>query len=98
MARPTTVVQTRIDPNIRDKASAVLAEMGLTVSDAMRIVLTRTASEGRFPAELVSNTEEYDAWFRNKVMEALADERDLLPHEAVKARFAARRRQPGSAP
>lgn len=43
MARLTSVVPNRIDPNIRDKASLVLAEMGLTVSDAMLIALTRTA-------------------------------------------------------
>ncbi|MCK9553622.1 type II toxin-antitoxin system RelB/DinJ family antitoxin, partial [Aquamicrobium sp.] len=28
------LVQTRIDPGIRDRAAAVLEEMGLTVSDA----------------------------------------------------------------
>lgn len=36
-------VQTRIDPEIRDKASEVLARSGLTMPDAVRILLTRTA-------------------------------------------------------
>jgi len=41
------LVQTRIDAEVRDRASAVLESMGLTVSDALRIMLTRTANEGR---------------------------------------------------
>ena len=40
------LVQTRIDAAIRDKAAEVLALSGLTVSDAVRILLTRTANEG----------------------------------------------------
>ncbi|TGU42794.1 type II toxin-antitoxin system RelB/DinJ family antitoxin, partial [bacterium M00.F.Ca.ET.152.01.1.1] len=43
------LVQTRIDAEIRDRASAVLESMGLTVSDAVRILLTRTANEGVLP-------------------------------------------------
>jgi len=35
------LVQTRIDPDIRDRATAVLQNMGLTVSDAVRILLRR---------------------------------------------------------
>ena len=36
------LVQTRIDADVRDRASAVLEGMGLTVSDAVRILLTRS--------------------------------------------------------
>ena len=43
------VVRARIDPAIRDAASAVLAVWGLTVSDALRITLTRIAREKRLP-------------------------------------------------
>lgn len=45
------LVQTRIDADIRDRASAVLESMGLTVSDAVRILLTRTANEGALPLD-----------------------------------------------
>ena len=34
------LVQTRIDPVIKERATAVLEDMGLTVSDAVRIMLT----------------------------------------------------------
>jgi DNA-damage-inducible protein J len=49
------LVQTRIDPVVKERAAAVLENMGLTVSDAVRILLTRTARAGcvrfrsRFP-------------------------------------------------
>ncbi|WP_192355551.1 type II toxin-antitoxin system RelB/DinJ family antitoxin [Mesorhizobium mediterraneum] len=85
------LVQTRIDADVRDRASAVLENMGLTVSDAVRILLTRTANEGALPLELVTNSEAHDAWFRAKVREALEDTRPDIPDDQVEARFAERR-------
>lgn len=69
------LVQTRIDAAVKERATAVLENMGLTVSDAVRILLTRTANEGALPLELVSNSDVHDAWFRAKVLEALEDTR-----------------------
>ena len=40
-----TVVRARIDEQIKEEASTVLASMGLTVSDAFRMLLTATTSE-----------------------------------------------------
>ncbi|MBS7546437.1 type II toxin-antitoxin system RelB/DinJ family antitoxin [Ancylobacter oerskovii] len=85
------LVQTRIDADIRDRASAVLESMGLTVSDAVRILLTRTANEGALPLELVANSEAYDAWFRTKVMEALNDTRPDISDDEAEVYFSARR-------
>lgn len=45
------VVRARIDEHIKEEASAVLAAMGLTVSDAFRIMLTRVAREKALPFE-----------------------------------------------
>ena len=39
------LLQTRIDGAIKEEAAAVLAAMGLTVSDAVRLMLTRVARE-----------------------------------------------------
>jgi DNA-damage-inducible protein J len=51
-----TVVRARIDGQIKEEATAVLAAMGLTVSDAFRIMLTRIAHEKALPFEpLVPN-------------------------------------------
>jgi len=85
------LVQTRIDADVRDRASAVLEAMGLTVSDVVRILLTRTANEGALPLELVTNSEAHDAWFRAKVREALRDIRPDIPDDQAEAHFAARR-------
>jgi len=43
------LVQTRIDGAIKEEAAAVLAAMGLTVSDAVRLMLTRVAREHALP-------------------------------------------------
>ena len=43
------LVQTRIDGAIKEEAAAVLAAMGLTVSDAVRLMLTRIAREHALP-------------------------------------------------
>ena len=51
-----TVVRARIDEHIKEEASVVLAAMGLTVSDAFRIMPTRIAREKALPFEpLVPN-------------------------------------------
>lgn len=46
-----TVVRARIDENIKEEASVVLASMGLTVSDAFRMLLIRIAREKVLPFE-----------------------------------------------
>jgi len=43
------VVQARIDGAIKKEAAAVLATIGLTVSDAVRLMLTRVAREHALP-------------------------------------------------
>jgi DNA-damage-inducible protein J len=43
------LVQTRIDGAIKEEAAAVLAAMGLTISDAVRLMLTRVAKERALP-------------------------------------------------
>jgi DNA-damage-inducible protein J len=85
------LVQTRIDPAVKERAAIVLGEMGMTVSDAVRILLTRTANEGALPFSLAQNAEEHDAWFRARVQEALDDPRPGIPDEQVRAHFAKRR-------
>jgi DNA-damage-inducible protein J len=45
------LVQTRINGTVKDEASAVLATMGLTVSDAVRLLLTRVAHDKALPFE-----------------------------------------------
>jgi DNA-damage-inducible protein J len=45
-------VRARIDEALKNEATAVLADMGLTVSDVVRIALTRIAREKALPFEM----------------------------------------------
>ena len=52
------VVRARVDEQVKEKATAVLASMGLTVSDVVRMTLTRVANDSALPFELkVPNAE-----------------------------------------
>lgn len=44
-----TLVQTRISKEIKESAAHVLEAIGLTVSDAVRLLLTRIAAEKALP-------------------------------------------------
>ncbi|HEU0157358.1 MAG TPA: type II toxin-antitoxin system RelB/DinJ family antitoxin [Stellaceae bacterium] len=44
-----TVVRARIDERVKKAAAAVLAEAGLSVSDAIRLLLVRVAAEKALP-------------------------------------------------
>ena len=45
------LVQARIDGAIKEEAATVLAAMGLTVSDAVRLLLTKIAQDKALPFE-----------------------------------------------
>ena len=57
-----TVVRARIDSKTKDEAAAVLATIGLTVSDAFRLMMIRIAREKAMPFEpLIPNAETIEA-------------------------------------
>jgi DNA-damage-inducible protein J len=45
------IVRARIDGRVKEKAAAVLNDMGLSVSDAIRMLLVRVAAEKALPFE-----------------------------------------------
>jgi len=94
MAR-TSMLHVRVDDDLKAQANEALSNVGLTLSDAVRILLTRIASEGGLPVGLTASPEAYDVWFRDKVQEALADPAPTTPHESVidslRERIAAKR-------
>jgi DNA-damage-inducible protein J len=47
-----TVVRARIDSATKERASAALEAMGLSVSDAIRLLMVRIAEERRMPFEV----------------------------------------------
>ena len=78
-----TVVRARIDEHIKEEATIVLAAMGLTISDAFRIMLIRVAREKALPFEpLIPNEKTIKAMkqarsgkgLKRVTLEQLADE------------------------
>jgi len=58
------IVRARIDGDLKKEASAVLAGMGLSVSDAIRMLLVRIAAEKALPFEVrLPNSETQAAIF-----------------------------------
>ena len=54
----TTMVHVRVDERLKAQAAATLAAMGLSVSDAVRVFLTRVVAEQQLPFALqVPNAE-----------------------------------------
>jgi len=57
-----TVVRARIDEHVKEEAAVVLATIGLTVSDAFRLMMVRIAKDKALPFEpLVPNAETIEA-------------------------------------
>lgn len=80
MTSRTSMLQVRVDDELKAQATEAPAGVGLSLSDAVRILLTRVAQEGCHPAGVGTDPAAYDAWFRAKVREASAEARpDLLP-------------------
>jgi len=58
------VVRARIDEKVKVQAAAVLETMGLTVSDAFRLLLIKVAAERKLPFEIHAPNEETVAAMR----------------------------------
>ena len=78
-----SVVRARIDEQIKEEATVVLAALGLTVSDAFRIMLTRVAREKALPFEpLVPNKKTIRAMKQARSAKGLEKVTlDVLAHE-----------------
>jgi DNA-damage-inducible protein J len=48
----SSMVHIRVDEKVKEQAAETLAAMGLTVSDAVRILLTRVAAEKAMPFDV----------------------------------------------
>lgn len=79
----TSMLHVRVDDELKADATKKLANFGLTVSDAVRILLTRITKEGGLPVGLTADPAAHDVWFREKVIEALADKQPSISHNHV---------------
>ena len=77
------MLHVRVDDKLKAEAAETLANFGLTVSDAVRILLARVTKESGLLAGLTADADA--AWFREKVHEALDDTRPAVPHQQVMA-------------
>lgn len=64
MSTADTYVRARIDTNTKERATEALAAMGLSISDAIRLLMLRVADERRLPFEI-------------KVPSVIADEENM---------------------
>lgn len=52
MSTADTYVRARIDTNTKERAADALEAMGLTISDAIRLLMLRVADERRLPFDV----------------------------------------------
>lgn len=83
MSVQTSMLHVRVNEHVKNEAAQNLERIGLTLSDAVRILLTRIATDGGLPPGLVADNASYDAWFKAKVREAMNDTSLTIPHEQV---------------
>ena len=87
----STMLHVRVDDDIKSQASEALASMGLSVSDAVRILLKRVVNDQAFPLELkVPNAQTRlaieEARAMTKAAAARFDSADALIDDLEKAR------------
>ena len=73
----------RISDQLKAEASDTLANFGLSVPEAVQLFLTCVVEEGGLPVGVTTDSKAHDAWFRNKVKEALQDREPSVPHEHI---------------
>jgi DNA-damage-inducible protein J len=74
----TTMVHVRVDETIKTQATETLASMGLSVSDAVRVFLTRVVADKQLPFALKAPNAE--------TLGAMAEADEMIRHR--RARFA----------
>ena len=69
MSAHTSMLHVRVDDETKTQAAETLAAMGLTVSDAVRLLLRRVVADQAFPLELkVPNAETRAAMEESRAM------------------------------
>src|SRR3546814_11098050 len=79
MAARTSMLHIRVDDDLKAEATEKLANIGLTVSDAVRILLTHISREGALPPGPTAAPDVSDPRFRPKVPET-TDDPPTPPH------------------
>lgn len=78
MAATTTMVHVRVDENLKIQATQTLESMGLNISDAVRVFLTRVVADKGMPFDLKAPNADSRA--------AIAEAKEIIRHR--RTRFA----------
>lgn len=78
MAATTTMVHVRVDENLKLQAAQTLESMGLNISDAVRVFLTRVVADKGMPFDLKAPNTDSRA--------AIAEAQEIILHR--RTRFA----------
>jgi len=73
----TTMVHVRLDQNLKEQAAEMLSSMGLSISDAVRVFLTRVVTEKAIPFPVRAPNAES--------LEAIAEAKNIIQNH--RARF-----------
>jgi len=73
----TTMVHVRLDQNLKEQAAEMLSSMGLSISDAVRVFLTRVVTEKAIPFPVRAPNAES--------LEAIAEAKSIIQNH--RARF-----------
>ena len=78
VASSDAFVRARVGADIKQRAGAALEAMGLSISDAIRLLLVRVANEGRLPFDLAA------PWAADKREQEIVRERALRAFAALR--------------
>jgi DNA-damage-inducible protein J len=88
-------IHAHVQADVQRKISELAEAQGLTVDEAVGLLVTQIAQVGHLPFRKTQSgfdfgmdDPEYDAWVAAMVQEAIDDPRPPVPHEEVRARFA----------
>ncbi len=94
----TTDIRSRIEPELKDQASAILADCGLNISDAVRLFLRQVVAQQGLPfaikqpnATTLAAMKEVDKMTKARFKTAKALFNDLEKNNKPKARKAAKK-------
>lgn len=74
----TEVVRSRVEQGIKDEAVKILAEQGLTISQAVQLLLREVVAQKTLPLKLDAPTLNPRA---QALLESLAEQKGIVQHE-----------------
>ncbi|WP_186392589.1 MULTISPECIES: type II toxin-antitoxin system RelB/DinJ family antitoxin [unclassified Pannonibacter] len=71
----TQMIHVRVDPELKAGAEQALENVGLSLSEAIRVFLHRVVRDNGMPVGLGSDPDTYERWIEERIEMALADRR-----------------------